>query len=74
MKWGDLWLLTTLIVLFAAGDWRKIDKKLRRERAAYFAICLGAWVLSLLLVLFPRLPGPTQLFAAMLKPLTKMME
>ena len=74
MKWGDLGLLTFLMIIFALYEWPKIDKGLKKERAAYAVLYVTVWILSLLLVLFPKLPGPTQLVETILKPLSKVLE
>ncbi|MFC5653227.1 hypothetical protein ACFPYJ_29760 [Paenibacillus solisilvae] len=74
MKWGDWGLLTFLMIIFALYEWSKMDKGLKKERAAYAVLNVTVWMLSLLLVLFPKLPGPTQLVEAVLKPLSKILE
>ncbi|MFB0844581.1 hypothetical protein [Paenibacillus oleatilyticus] len=74
MKWGTS-VGVTFAVLFMIGyEWPKFRQYSKREKRAFAMLAAFGWVLTLLLVLFPDLPGPTQLVDFLFGPLGKLVE
>ncbi|MCQ6561750.1 hypothetical protein [Paenibacillus mendelii] len=74
MKWAAILGITVILVLMAMYEWPKMDKKMKKEKSAFVAITIIGWLLAMLLVFFPDMPGPTQLVDAIYKPLGKLLE
>lgn len=64
-------VIAFLIVLF---EWPKMNQYLLKEKATFAAITIIGWLLAILLIFFPDMPGPTQMVDAIYKPLGKLLE
>ncbi|WP_374724338.1 hypothetical protein [Calidifontibacillus erzurumensis] len=51
-----------------------MKKNSLKEKAAFLSMTFLGWILALLLIIFPDIPGPTQLIDAIFKPLGKILE
>lgn len=74
MKLGFALGITITVALIAMFEWRKIDQKLSKEKIAFVALTLLGWLLAILLVFYPDMPGPTQLVETIFKPFSKLLE
>ncbi|UQZ86498.1 hypothetical protein SK3146_05791 [Paenibacillus konkukensis] len=74
MSWGTLLSITVLVILMIAYEWPKMKQYSTREKGAFIVLTLFGYVLGVLLIFFPEMPGPTQLVDAVFKPLGKMLE
>lgn len=63
-----------VVILMALYEWPKMDKNQVKEKWAFVLLALTGWVLSVLLIYFPDMPGPTQLIEFIFKPLGKFLE
>ncbi|NSL52492.1 hypothetical protein [Calidifontibacillus erzurumensis] len=63
-----------VVILMALYEWPKMDKNQVKEKCAFALLALTGWVLSVLLIYFPDMPGPTQLIEFIFKPLGKFLE
>lgn len=74
MKLSFVLAITVTVALIALFEWRQINQKLKREKIAFVTLTAVGWLLAILLVLYPDMPGPTQFVEAIFKPLGKLLE
>lgn len=74
MKWGAVLGITIVVALLVLYEWPTINPQRKKERIAFIGLTAIGWLLGVLLVFFPDMPNPTQLFEAILKPLTRLLE
>ncbi|MCK6257826.1 hypothetical protein LCY76_14675 [Fictibacillus sp. KIGAM418] len=75
MKWMAAVIgLTILVVLLTLYEWPKMDQHQKKEKTAFVTITAMGWLLAILLLFFPDLPGPTQMIDKLFKPLGRMLE
>ncbi|MEW9670623.1 hypothetical protein [Ammoniphilus sp. 3BR4] len=74
MIWGAVLGITLVVALMALYEWPKMHPKQKKEKAAFIALVAMGWVLGVLLVFFPDMPGPTNLIETLFKPLGKILE
>lgn len=61
MKVGGILSVTALLALIFLYQWPTLKKNERKVKIAFFALVLVNWVLAVLLVIFPKMPGPGRL-------------
>ncbi|MFJ7831093.1 hypothetical protein ACIQXU_12785 [Peribacillus sp. NPDC097284] len=64
--------VTVLLFLLFLFNYPKIDRSHKREKTVVLLLAIG-WVLAILLILFPEMPGPTQIFNILFGPLKKLL-
>lgn len=74
MKWGAIFGITVLVACMALFEWPTMNPKQKKEKAAFIGLMVMGWLLGVLLVFFPDLPNPTDLFDTIFKPFGKMLE
>jgi hypothetical protein len=60
-----------LIILY---EWPKLKKNVRKVKVVFFTLITIGWLLAMLLVLFPTLPGPGQLIDNIYSPIGRYWE
>ncbi|MEY2196586.1 hypothetical protein AB7942_28300 [Neobacillus sp. BF23-41] len=73
MIWTVL-AITVGVVLITLYEWPKINQNQKKEKAAFVTLTAMGWLLSILLLYFPDMPGPTQMIEKLFKPLGKLLE
>lgn len=66
--------ITATVALMALHEWRKIRQNRKKEKVAFVILTALGWLLAILLVFFPDIPGPTQMIDTIYKPLGKLLE
>ncbi|MFS0815310.1 hypothetical protein [Peribacillus phoenicis] len=51
-----------------------MNKNQKKEKRAFVTLTMAGWLLAVLLVFFPDMPGPTHLMDMIFKPLGKLLE
>ncbi|MBM4761099.1 hypothetical protein [Bacillus sp. B15-48] len=74
MKFASVIGITMIAILMTLYEWPKISKNQKKEKRAFVALTIAGWMLAVLLVYFPDMPGPTQLIQTVFKPLSKFLE
>ncbi len=69
MKWGTALVITAILLLIVLSQRASLRKSVKRIRFAYVFLMALAWMLSMLLVYNPNLPGPSQMIDALFSPL-----
>jgi hypothetical protein len=59
-----------LIILY---EWPKLKKNVWKVKVVFFTLITIGWLLAILLVLFPTLPGPSQLVDYIYAPLSRLL-
>ncbi|MFJ7847943.1 hypothetical protein ACQKL0_00165 [Peribacillus sp. NPDC097264] len=65
--------VTVLLFLLFLFNYPKIDRSHKREKKTVVLLLAIGWVLAILLILFPEMPGPTQIFNILFGPLKKLL-
>ena len=58
MKFGGILGVTVLLVLIYWLQWPVLEKNVKKVKMAFLSIMIVNWVLAVLLVIFPEMPGP----------------
>ncbi|HEX7057355.1 MAG TPA: hypothetical protein VF260_09210 [Bacilli bacterium] len=66
---GSLLGITAFAALIVILQWPMVKQQQKKERAAFIIFTAIGWSLSLLLVIFPEMPGLTTLVNFLYKPL-----
>jgi len=74
MKWITVLGITICVVLIVWYEWPKINRNQKEEKVVFVALTAMGWLLAILLLFFPDMPGPTQMIEMLFKPLGKMLE
>ncbi|MDQ6601006.1 hypothetical protein [Bacillus salipaludis] len=74
MKWLAVIGITVCVVLIILFEWPKMEQNQKKEKTAFVTITAVGWILGILLLFFPDMPGPTQMIEVLFKPLGKMIE
>ncbi len=53
--------VTTLLVLIYLSQWPLLKENDKKVKISFLSLMLINWILSVLLVIFPEMPGPGQL-------------
>lgn len=73
MNWGAVFGLSVIVTCMFLYEWPQMNQKQKKEKAAFLGLTAIGWMLGVVLVFFPDLPGPAQLFNNLIKPLGKML-
>ncbi|CAN7591947.1 hypothetical protein [Paenibacillus sp. LjRoot56] len=73
MKWVSVLGITLLVTAITLLEWPKFSH-LSKEKMAFAALFMIGYVLAILLIFYPELPGPTQMATAIYKPFAKILE
>ncbi|MDR4887848.1 hypothetical protein RGU12_09845 [Fredinandcohnia sp. QZ13] len=68
MRIGGIVGVTVILVFIFFYQWPQLKKSGRKVRRVFFSLMLLNWVLAVLLVIFPEMPGPGQLIDFIFKP------
>ncbi|MFJ5714960.1 hypothetical protein [Neobacillus sp. NPDC093127] len=74
MKWGGILGITALLMLIFLYEWPKLKKNIRKVQVVFITLITIGWMLAILLVLFPNMPGPSQLIDFIFKPIGRYWE
>ncbi|WP_077325183.1 hypothetical protein [Virgibacillus siamensis] len=74
MKLVILFGIIVVTVLVTLYTWPKIAKDQHKEKRSYIVLMLCGFVLSVLLMYFPKLPGPTELIDWIFEPMARVLE
>jgi multisubunit Na+/H+ antiporter MnhB subunit len=74
MKWGAVIGITFIVILVTLYEWPKMNKGQKKEKLAYATLMMSGWLLAVLLIFVPDIPGPTQLVDVIFKPLGKILD
>ncbi len=74
MKWAAILGFTAVFIFMTMYEWPKMKVQMKREKLAFAALSILGWVLAVLLVFYPELPGPTQWMDAIYERLGKFLE
>lgn len=69
MKWLSIVTVSAVVGFMFLYEWPKINRNQKKEKAAFAALAALGWLLAVLLVYYPNMPGPTQLVEMIYKPL-----
>lgn len=71
MKWVQMFAITLIPLLITLYEWPKLRHKGIRDKAAFSVLTGAGWILAILLIVYPNMPGPSQMAEVLFKPLAK---
>ncbi|MBU8919799.1 hypothetical protein BGM25_27810 [Bacillus sp. FJAT-29953] len=74
MKWGLVIASLIIAMSMFLYQWPKLKKHQKKEKAAFLSLTFLGLFLSVLLIFFPEMPGPTQMIDWIYKPLGRLIE
>ncbi|MGG1661067.1 hypothetical protein [Brevibacillus sp. NRS-1366] len=72
MKWGAILALSLVVAFMVIYDRSRLKEGTRRTRMTFYVLTFTGWVIGLLLIHFPAMPGPSEVWLVIFKPLTNM--
>jgi Na+/melibiose symporter-like transporter len=69
VRWGVILVATLAVALIILYGWPKLNQKQKKDKVTFIALTIMGWLLAILLVFYPELPGPTQMIDAIYRPL-----
>jgi hypothetical protein len=55
-------------------EWPRLKPKQKREKSVFVILVAMEWLLAILLLFYPNLPGPTKMLETVFQPLSKIFE
>ncbi|MCQ6275567.1 hypothetical protein JMM81_11420 [Bacillus sp. V3B] len=74
MDVASIFGITFVAILMTLYEWPKMNKNQKKEKWAFLTLTIAGWLLAVLLIFFPNMPGPTHLIKIILKPLGQFLE
>ncbi|RKQ19321.1 hypothetical protein [Ureibacillus endophyticus] len=74
MKWIAGFMIVVIVILMVIIEWQKMSRQMKREKTAFIVLVISGVILAYLLLLFPDVPGPTQLIDAVYRPITNILK
>lgn len=65
--------VTVLLLFLTLFEYPKINHTHRKEKKALSILLAVGWLLAVLLILFPEMPGPTQLLNFLFGPMKQLL-
>ncbi|WP_274651199.1 hypothetical protein [Paenibacillus humicola] len=72
MKWGAVLGATAAVIAMAMYEWPRMNRSPKKYKVTFVSLSVMGWLLAVLLIWYPDLPGPTQLVDKLYKPLGKL--
>ncbi|WP_400162747.1 hypothetical protein ACAF76_004710 [Brevibacillus sp. TJ4] len=74
MTWLSVAGVSLFVALMVGNEWRHLSSERKKERTALIAVAVLGWLPAVLLLFFPKMPGPIELVDWLCKPLTSMLK
>lgn len=74
MNLASVFGITLVAILITLYEWPKMKKNQKKEKWTFVTLTIAGWLLAVLLVFFPDMPGPTQFIDMIFKPLGKLLQ
>ncbi|MGM7721588.1 hypothetical protein [Metabacillus sp. Hm71] len=74
MNLASVFGITVVAILITLYEWPKMNKNQKKEKCAFVSLTISGWLLAVLLVYFPDMPGPTDLIDMIFKPFGKLLQ
>ncbi|MFM1651898.1 hypothetical protein ACI7RC_07330 [Brevibacillus sp. B_LB10_24] len=71
MKAASVLGITAVALVLFLIEWPKLKHRIKREKQAFAVLTVIGWALAVLLVLYPNMPGPSQVVEKLFKPIGK---
>jgi multisubunit Na+/H+ antiporter MnhB subunit len=74
MEWKASLAVTVILLLIAWYELPKLPADQKIDKYAFFFVSGMAWILAVLLVFYPNVPGPTEWVQEVYKPLDNVLD
>jgi hypothetical protein len=74
MSWGPVFGSTLIVICMTLYQLPKINQNQKKEKAAFITLSIIGWLLAIMLIFFPKNPGPSEWIDILYKPLGKILE
>lgn len=72
MKIGPIVAITFIVCLMALYQWTKMNQYPKKDKIVFISLTAIGWILAMLLIYFPDIPGPNKMTQIIFEPLGKM--
>ncbi|MED4582401.1 hypothetical protein P9578_06330 [Brevibacillus choshinensis] len=70
MKWGGILGISFIVAMMTWYEWSSLRVSHWKTKVAYTTLLVTGWVIAILLIHNPYLPGATQVFMKMYDPIS----
>lgn len=74
MNAASVIVVTLIVALMTLYEWPKMSRNQQKEKVIFAAMALSGWLLAILLIFFPEIPGPTHFIEMIFKSQSKWLE
>jgi hypothetical protein len=74
MKIGPVISITLLVTLIALWEWPRMNENPKKDKVAALSLLALGWLLSILFVHFPDIPGPDKWVQTIFEPLGNLLK
>jgi multisubunit Na+/H+ antiporter MnhB subunit len=74
VRWGVILVATLAMALIILYVWPRLNQEQEREKVSFIALTIMGWLMAILLVFYPEMPGPTQMIDTIYRPLGRILE
>ncbi|HZH61584.1 MAG TPA: hypothetical protein VEY70_18840 [Metabacillus sp.] len=74
MNLASVFGITLVAILITLYEWPKMKKNQKKEKWTFVTLTMAGWLLAVLLVFFPDMPGPTHFIDMIFKHLGKLLQ
>ena len=71
MKWGSFIVVTLAVLFIILFEKPRMARYPPKDKLAFAVLLAFGWGVTLLLVLYPEMPGPTDVVEAVFRPLSR---
>ncbi|KNB70379.1 hypothetical protein ADS79_15650 [Brevibacillus reuszeri] len=72
MRWPAIFGLTLVVALILIVERKRIKRSTGKSKMTFLFLTFAGWVIGVLLLIFPNMPGPSQVWLVIFKPLYNM--
>ncbi|CAG7644065.1 hypothetical protein PAESOLCIP111_04615 [Paenibacillus solanacearum] len=73
MKWGSFIVVTLVVLFIILFEKPRMARYPAKDKLAFAVLLAFGWGITLLLVLYPEVPGPTDVVEAIYRPLGRLL-
>lgn len=74
MKIISITLTAVVMILITLYEWPRINEDMKKERRTFIVLAAGGFLLAVILIIFPDMPGPSEFSGWLLKPVRGLLE
>ncbi|WP_085507647.1 hypothetical protein [Thalassobacillus devorans] len=68
MNWLSLFGVSLVVLLLFFYEWPKMNQNQVKEKRVFIFLIAGVWLVAVMLIFFPDVPGPIDLITFLFRP------